>query len=214
MAIHDITLTISKDLPIWPGDPAVEIIQKKSIRDGDGCNVSKIVIGAHSGTHVDAPYHFLENGYTIDNVRLEDLIGPCSVIELGVEQSIEKDDLADIDIVENGRILFKTKNSEFWEKGVKDFKKNYIFLGESGADYLADKNISVVGIDYLSIEGFFSDNNNSVHKRLLEKEIIIIEGLNLFGIIPGDYELICLPLNIQGAEGAPARVILRDIDLS
>ncbi len=210
MKIYDISVTISNRIPTWPGDPAVSIEQVKSLTNGDGANVSYLSMGAHTGTHIDAPYHFLADGTTTDAVSLDRLIGPCRVVELDVDEVISASDLQRADFNNCEKILFKTKNSKLWQDKTEDFVKNFIALDLSAADYLVEKNVKLVGIDYLSIEGFYADENR-VHKRLLENNILPLEGINLSGIAPGDYELICLPLKISHTDGAPVRAVLRDL---
>lgn len=206
MKIFDITLPISSDLPVWPGDPEVSLVQTKAIARGDSCNLTMIQMGVHTGTHVDAPYHFIQGGRTIDAVPFETFIGPCLVIEIDACSSIGKDDLLRHDISGHNRILFKTRNSQLWSRTAQ-FVTDYVSLAASAAEYLVESKIILVGIDYLSIEAFNSIGN-PVHELLLKKNIFILEGLDLSGVAGGEYELFCLPLKLNGCEGAPARVIL------
>ena len=208
MKLYDISLPVSNDLPVWPGDPRVSMEHVKSIAAGDSSNLTRIIMGAHAGTHVDAPSHFLEQGTTIDALPLENCNGPCLVVESGAERLIEKSELEKFNLDGYVRILFKTRNSRLWSDAAAGFRKDYVALDAGAAAYLAEKKIILVGIDYLSIEEFQS-GESGVHKILLEKEIVILEGLNLSGVKPGAYELMCLPLKLKGAEGAPARAVLR-----
>lgn len=209
MKLYDITLPVSNDLPVWPGDPPVSIMVTKSILKGDQCNITKIQMGTHTGTHVDAPLHFLKDGTTIDTIPIETFIGPCLVVELDSEALIEKNDFQKYNLSGYSRILIKTRNSELWAKNISSFDTNYVALGINAAQYLIENTISLIGIDYLSIEAFQS-YSSPVHKLLLKNNVTILEGLNLSGVKAGVYELICLPLKLHGCEGAPARVLLRE----
>jgi arylformamidase len=208
MKLYDISLPVSDSLPVWPGDPKVSLTRTSSFAAGDALNITRIMMGAHTGTHVDAPSHFLEKGRTVDDLSLEACNGSCMVIESRAENLIGKNELEDCGLEGCERVLFKTRNSRIWDQGAGGFREDYVALSESAALYLADKNIRLVGIDYLSIEGFHAPGN-PVHKILLERDIVILEGLNLSSVNPGAYELICLPLRLKGAEGAPARALLR-----
>lgn len=209
MKLFDISLPITNNLPVWPGDPSVSLTMTSSILKGDQCNITRIEMGTHTGTHIDAPYHFFKDGATIDTVPIETFIGPCFVVELDAKILIEKKDLQKYNLNGHSRILMKTRNSELWAKNICSFTKNYVALGNSAAQYLVELNTVLVGIDYLSIESFQS-NGCQVHKLLLKNNITVLEGLNLSEVKAGIYELICLPLKLNGCEGAPARVLLRD----
>jgi arylformamidase len=208
MNIYDISLPVSGDLPVWPGDPPVTLERAGSIKAGASANVTRIELGSHAGTHIDAPHHFFEQGRTADAISLEACIGPCLVLEHGPETPIEREDLDFHDLEGCERILFKTRNSDRWARGTAEFTEDYVSLGMSAAVRLVEKKIVLVGVDYLSIEAFIAPGN-PVHSILLENEIVIVEGLNLSAVKPGRYELICLPLKIVGSDGAPARAVLR-----
>lgn len=208
MKLYDISLPISSDLPVWPGDPPVSFTPARSISDGDQCNVTKIQMGVHTGTHIDAPYHFFEDGARTESIPMETFIGPCLVVDLDADDLIEKKDFLNYDIKGHSRVLIKTRNSDNWARNDPAFIKKYVALGIDAARYLVENDIVLVGIDYLSIESFGSDGN-PVHKLLLQNNITILEGLNLSGIKAGTYELLCMPLKLQGCEGAPSRVLLR-----
>ncbi len=210
MKLYDITLPISNDLPVWPGDPPVSLTMNTSLAKGDDYNMTTIQICAHTGTHIDAPYHFLRDGATADAIPLETFIGPCVVIEVDSEVCIEKKDFRKDDLKGHSRVLFKTRNSELWAGNCRSFKKDYVSLGTDAAQYLVEMKIVLVGMDYLSIEPFHSAGF-SLHKLLLRNNIAILVGLNLSGVKAGVYELLCMPLKLQGCEGAPARVILREM---
>ena len=211
MKIYDVTVAVSEHVPIYEGDPRVEIDSVRSIAGGDGVNVSKLCFGAHTGTHVDAPNHFIDGTRKVSDLEIEKLVGPCRVVELDQSAlSIEPSHLVTLEGVE--RIIFKTRNSAFWNEPEKGFRKDFTFLSLNAAKALVEVGIKLVGIDYLSIEQFGSVDH-AVHKTLLEREIVILEGLDLRAVPAGDYELICLPLKYTGStgDGAPARTILRSL---
>jgi arylformamidase len=210
MNLHDITVPISSSMPVWPGDPPVRLEQVKSIMSGDSCNVTFLSMGAHTGTHIDAPCHYLERGMTVDAIPLEQLNGPCRVVETSARDNIERSHLEHHDLAGCSRILIKTRNSGLWNNSIHAFEKDFTALGLSAAQYLVDSGVVLVGIDYLSIEAFRPDDGNPVHTTLLGNNIIILEGLNLSAVSAGEYDLVCLPLKLAGADGAPARVMLRE----
>lgn len=211
MKIFDVTVAVSEHVPIYEGDPRVEIESVKSIGGGDNANVSNLCFGAHTGTHIDAPNHFIDGTRRVEDLDLDKLVGPCRVVELDDSVvSIEPSHLDGLDGVE--RVLFKTRNSSFWSEPEKGFRTDFTYLAPESARMLADGGVKLVGIDYLSIEKFGS-SDFATHITLLEKEVVILEGVDLRKIAPGDYELICLPLKYVGGtgDGAPARTILREI---
>jgi arylformamidase len=197
-------------MPVYEGDPGVEIKAWSALAQGNSSNVSFLHFGAHTGTHVDAPAHFIEGARKIDALSLECLIGPARVIHVPDDVAeIDRDFLATCDLAEVERVLFHTRNSNFWNEG---FRKDFTHLSPEAAQTLVDLGVKLVGTDYLSIEKFHSGHHRT-HLALLSQNVIIVEGLNLTGIETGDYELICLPLKIaEGAgDGAPARAVLRTI---
>lgn len=206
--IIDISIELSENLVKWPGDPAIKFSSHKSIEYGDKANVLKICSGSHAGTHIDAPYHFLKNGNTIDKMKLESLIGPCFIKEIN-GTAIKKSDLKNIKKNKYKRILFKTKNSKRRLLFKKKFTPDYVYLSLPAAYECIKKGIKVIGIDYLSIEKYKGDG--SVHNLLLKNKIIIIEGLDLRRVKEKEYYLIALPLKIKKGDGAPSRVVLMDI---
>lgn len=206
MKIYDVTVPISSSMPIYAGDPPARVESAKSIANGDSANVSHLDFGAHSGTHVDAPNHFIEGGRRIDQLDLTKLMGPCRVVRVPDNVlTIEPQHFADLDGAR--RVLFKTKNSAFWNDS--EFHSDFAHLGPAAAEALVEHGVELVGIDYLSIERFHSADH-AVHKAFLSNEIVILEGLDLRAVEAGDYELICLPLKYMGGggDGAPARTIL------
>ncbi len=211
MKIYDVTVAISETVPIYEGDPKVKIDPFVSIANGSAANVSNVCFGAHTGTHVDAPNHFIDGTRTVDDLDVEKLIGPCLVVEVPADViAIEPEHLPDLQGID--RIVFKTRNSAFWNTPEDGFRTDFTYITHATAKTLADNGIKLVGIDYLSIEAPGAEGH-PVHITLLEKEIVILEGLDLREIAAGDYELICLPLKYVGGtgDGAPARTVLRQI---
>jgi len=210
MPIYDITVPIHPGMPIYEGDPAVEIAAWSALRKGDSANVSFLHFGAHTGTHVDAPAHFIEGARKIDALSLDVLIGPARVVRVPDHVAeIDPKFLENSDLTAVERVLFHTRNSNFWSEG---FRKDFTHLLPEAAEKLVEIGIKLVGTDYLSIEKFHSGHHRT-HLALLSKGVVIVEGLNLSAVPAGDYELICLPLKIaDGAgDGAPARVVLRTL---
>lgn len=209
MKIYDVTVPISQNVPVYEGDPGVRIDVCMAFAKGDTANLTALSFSAHTATHVDAPNHFIEGSRKVDDLELGKLIGTCRVVEIpGDVTGIGVEHVEDLSGVE--RVLFKTRNSEFWNDPEHLFRKDFTYIEPEAAKTLAEMGMKLVGIDYLSVEKFGS-GDFATHIALLEKEIVIIEGLDLRGVPEGDYELICLPLKIRSetGDGAPARVILR-----
>ena len=210
MPIYDITVPIRPGMPVYEGDPDVDIQAWSALAKGNSANVSFLHFGAHTGTHVDAPAHFIEGARKIDALSLEMLIGPARVVRVPDDvDEIDCDFLAGCDLDQVERVLFHTRNSNFWSEG---FRKDFTHLLPEAAQRLVEMGIKLVGTDYLSIEKFHSGHHRT-HLTLLSNDVVIVEGLNLGDVAAGDYELICLPLKIaDGAgDGAPARVVLRTL---
>ena len=210
MPIYDVTVPIRSGMPIYEGDPPVKIEAASSLASGDSANVSFLHLGAHTGTHVDAPAHFIEGAAKIDSLPLDILIGPARLIHVAEDRTeIDSEFLSSCDLENVERIIFRTRNSGFWESG---FRKDFTHLLPEAAEMLVNRGVKLVGIDYLSIEKFHSGHHRT-HIALLSRGVVIVEGLNLSDVPAGDYELICLPLKIaEGAgDGAPARVVLRTL---
>ena len=208
MKIYDVSLPISSGLPVWPGDPPIVLEQVESMDAGAHANVSRLSAGVHIGTHVDAPHHFLNDGRTVEQLPLEVLTGPCYVTQLpdGIE-AITAEVLAGIPIpAGTTRILFGTSNSHWWARGERDFQEDFVAITEGGAHWLVEREIKLVGVDYLSVAPF--SDSASTHKVLLEAGVVVVEGLDLSVVPRGFYELYCLPLKLLGSDGAPARAIL------
>ena len=208
MSIYDISLTISPSLPTWPGDPPLELVKFESMDQGAHNNVSRISASVHLGTHVDAPYHFLNDGSAVDALPLEVLIGPCYVVQLPDElEAITAEVLDRTDIpAEMKRILFRTRNSHLWPRGESSFQTDFVAITEDGAGWLVDRGVQLVGVDYLSVAPY--GDSVPTHTVLLKAGIVCVEGLNLSNVMRGFYDLYCLPLKIAGCDGAPARAIL------
>ncbi|MFM7022152.1 MAG: cyclase family protein [Flavobacteriales bacterium] len=204
----DVTVDIRHGMLHWPGDHDVEITKSASIPEGSAANVTYIQLSAHTGTHVDAPLHFIDGGKDIASIALHRLMGKVKVIEISDPKEITLKEIKDKITADDQRVIFKTRNSQS-DWFMKDFTESFVYLATDAAIFLREKGILTVGIDYLSIAGM--DNGIEVHRILLGEEIFIIEGLDLRNIQSGDYEMICLPLKIQTSDGSPARVLLKKI---
>lgn len=209
MKIYDVSLTISPNLPVWPGDPAISLERIQKMEAGATANVTQMNMSVHVGTHVDAPYHFLGGEtMTVEMLPLQMLTGRAHVLRIPNEV-----DLITAEVLEKAeipsrtrRLIFKTRNSEYWASGAPEFQKDFVSLSPDGAQFVVDRGIRLVGIDYLSIAPF--TDGRPTHQILLEAGIGVIEGLNLSEVSPGRYTLYCLPLKLANSDGAPARVIL------
>ncbi|HEX6479018.1 MAG TPA: cyclase family protein [Ktedonobacteraceae bacterium] len=203
----DVSVPLRSGMVHWPDNPPVLIERALDMGRGDAANVSKLSMGVHTGTHMDAPIHFFPAGKGIDSMPLTAAIGRARVIEISDPESIKPGELRPHQIQAGERILFKTRNSaRCWQ--TNDFVKDFIYISSEAAQYLAEQKVQTVGVDYLSVGGFFKDGAET-HHALLGAGIWIIEGLNLSNVRPGFVELICLPLKIEGSDGASARAILR-----
>lgn len=207
MTIHDISLPISESLVVWPGDPPISITQVSHLDRGDHATVSRLEMGAHTGTHVDAPAHFVRGGAGVDTLDLDTLVGLALVAEARDADALTADVLAELAIPLGAeRVLFRTRNSDLWARGVQEFDKDFVAITEDGARWLIERSILLVGVDYLSVAPFGA--STPTHEMLLQAGCVVVEGLNLSGIRPGMYQLVCLPLKVEGADGAPTRAIL------
>jgi arylformamidase len=205
----DVSVSLHSGMVHWPDNPPVRIERALNIEHGDTANVSEISMGAHTGTHMDGPLHFVREGKGLDEMPLDATIGPARVIEVSDPESIKPDELDPHRLRRNERILFKTQNSaRHWSS--EDFNEDFVYVSQEAARYMADRGIQTVGVDYLSVGGFRRDGVET-HRALLEAGIWVIEGLDLSEVKPGEYELICLPVKIERSDGAPARAILRAI---
>jgi arylformamidase len=203
----DVSVLLAPGIPIYPGNPEFEVTPVHRIADGDSANNSKLVMGTHTGTHVDAPLHFFDGRPGVDGMALELLIGRARVIDLPHRGGITEAHLAAAGLREDIRVLLRTPNSALWNT-TQGFRTDYTYLTEGGARFLVDQGVKVVGVDYLSVEQF-KKAGAPAHKALLGSGLIIIEGLNLSEADAGQYEMYCLPLRLANGDGAPARVVLK-----
>jgi len=210
MKIIDISLPLSPQVPTWPGNAPYELHPVKRLASGDSSNVSRVLMGTHTGTHVDAPRHFFDQARTVDELALTVLVGPCRVAEVPGPPGRRSLSASDVQQATGSptpeRLLLKTPNSALW--GSEAFTPDFASVSAEAAQWMVDSGVRLVGIDYLSIEAF-KNPGAPTHHILLGAGVVIIEGLNLADVEPGTYELTCLPLRLAGSDGAPARVILR-----
>jgi arylformamidase len=198
--IVDVSVPIRPGMPIWPGDPELEVGLAEAIADGAEANVTRLALGAHTGTHVDAPVHFLDGEAGVEAVALDALVGPCVVVEV---EDVDGEIPATAVPAGSERVLFKTRNSELWEHD--GFVDGSVCLSAGAAEEVVRRGIRLVGIDYLTIGGA------DAHRILLAAGVVPVEGLDLRAVEPGAYRIVCLPLKLVGSDGAPARtVLLRD----
>ena len=207
--VIDVSLAIGPDLLVWPGNPGVVIEPASRISSGDSSNVSEIRLGSHTGTHIDPPFHFLDDGATADDLPLDMMIGEATVTDLrGTAGPIGPDELAGLSLSEKvTRLLLRTDNSALWAADPHAFPDEYVSLSADGARWLVDHGIRLIGIDFLSIEARGAPGHPT-HRTLLEAGVVILEGLDLSGVAPGEYTLVCFPLKIAGGDGAPTRAVL------
>lgn len=208
MAVYDVSVPLRPGMPTYAGEPGPALDFQKLIARGDSANVSVLSLGSHTGTHVDAPHHFLDGAATVEAMSLDALIGPAQVIEHAKARHITAVDVAAAAIPPGTtRLLLKTPNSRFWDHD--DFHTDFVGLTGDAASWLVERGFVLVGIDYLSIEQFRSATHE-VHKTLLAAGVVIVEGLDLRWVPQGSYTIACAPLKVVGADGAPARVFLWD----
>lgn len=209
MKYFDVSVPISGNTPVYEGDPPVKVSLKMSMADGDFANVSQICMGVHTGTHVDAPNHFIEGTKKVVDLDLDTLIGACTVVEVSSDvMAITASHARGFPAAE--RLLIKTRNSWFWDNVSDGFRKDFTYIEPEAARALVEKGIRLIGFDYLSVEAFDAESPDT-HIAFLEREVVILEGLDLRQVPPGEYELICLPMKFDGGagDGAPARTVLR-----
>ena len=210
MRLYDISVGISSEIPIWPGDPSIEIERFSRIEEGEDANVTRMNACVHAGTHIDAPLHFIEGGMSVDALPLEVLLGRAYVVDLPDADKVDETTLEKAQIPpRTRRLLFKTRNSFLWEENEKEFQRDFVGVDSSGAEWLVRKGIQLVGIDYLGIAPY--EESAQPHRILLEADVVILEGLNLSEVQRGRYTLYCFPIKIIGSEGAPARAILAGV---
>lgn len=213
MPIYDVTVPIFNELPTWPGDPGVELSDWRRLANGDAANVSTLNLGAHTGTHVDAPAHFIEGAGKVEDLDLAVLIGEAEVVAVPEDcRAIDEAFVVAHCSLGAKRIIFKTRNSAFWSESKLQFHEDFTYLDLKAAETLVQRGVKLVGIDYLSIEKFDSGKHET-HVALLSQGVVILEGLNLGEVPAGRYELICLPLRLRSnlGDGAPARAVLRTL---
>lgn len=203
--VIDISVPVRAGMHSYPGDPAPAIEPVRQIPRGDVCNLSLLTMGSHTGTHVDAPYHFLADGPRLGDVGLERMIGEAVVADLRGRAAVDAAALRGTDLRKGDILLCLTDNSRRWER--PDFQQDFTYLTEDAAEVLVAAGAHAVGMDYLSIEQFGS-RDFPVHRRLLGAGVFVIEGLDLRRVAPGRYTLVCLPLKMPDLDGAPARAVL------
>jgi len=207
MRVYDISVNITPEMPVWPGDPPVTLHRVKRISQGANSNVSRLECNVHIGTHVDAPVHFIDGAAGVESLPLRVLTGRVYVVHLPQATVIDEAMLEGAGIPpRTRRVLFRTSNSRYWALGESDFQKDFVAIDASGAAWLARKKVQLVGVDYLSVAPF--GDTREPHRILLEKGVVIVEGLDLSEVSHGRYTLYCLPLKLVGSDGAPARAIL------
>ncbi len=206
--IVDVSVPLREGMPVWPGDAPFGIRRVSDIEKGDHDTLSEFCLGTHTGTHVDAPAHFVAGGPTIDSLPPDALVGECRVLDIEAREAVPAEELRAHGVRPGERILLKSRNSALWADDA--FREDFTYLSTEAAEWLAEVRPTCVGVDYLSVGGFHR-NGTPVHRALLGAGIWVIEGLDLSGVGPGRYELLCLPLRVAGAEGAPARAYLRSL---
>ena len=203
--VIDISVPNGPGQHVYPGDPVPQIDAVRRIANGDVCNLSLLHMGSHTGTHVDAPYHFLKDGARLGQVPLDRMVGPCLVADLRGRRAIDAAALRDVPFERGDILLCLTDNSAKW--GAPEFQRDFTYVAKDAADLLVDRGVHALGMDYLSIEEFGSPDF-PVHHRLLGAGVFVIEGLDLRQVAPGRYYLVCLPLKFPELDGAPARAVL------
>ena len=208
MKIYDISLPISSDMIVWPSDPSVTLERVTSMDEGAHANVSRLACGVHTGTHVDAPHHFLNDHRTIEGLSLDVLTGPALVVRLPDEVNVVTGAVLEKAGIPAGteRLLLRTRNSEYWKNGDRQFHPDFVGIDEDGANWLVGHGVKLIGIDYLSVSPY--KHSVPPHQALLKPGIVIVEGVDLSAVPPGAFDLYCLPLKLVGSDGAPARAIL------
>ncbi len=210
MKVHDVSLVMRAGMPTWPGEDGPKVSPLRRIARGDSANVSVVSFGNHTGTHVDPPVHFIDGANTVDRLPIDALVGPCRVVgyDGGGHVSAAWLDRAGIPATVE-RIVFRTRNSERWRERDRPFDRDFVALDRTAARWCVDRRLKLVGIDYLSIEPQGPEKEGyPTHKTLLGANVVIIEGLDLKDVRPGDYEIACGAIKFEGGDGAPARVFL------
>ena len=210
MKVHDVSLVLRPDMVTWPGEPGPKFMPLRRIAMGDTANVSLITFGNHTGTHVDPPIHFIEGANTVDKLPIDALVGPCRVVAFPGADHVSGGWLDRSGIpAGTERLLFKTRNSERWADPTAGFTRDFTAIDASAARWCVERRVKLVGIDYLSIEPQGPEKQGyPVHNTLLRANVVIIEGLDMRGVAPGEYDLVCAPIKLLHGDGAPARVFL------
>ncbi len=208
MKYYDISLNLSTDTPRWVVAPPLEVHERRRMSRGDDANASALTVSVHAGTHVDAPFHFLADGASIDALPLERFIGPALVHAVEADRYITEAHVRAIPLDGVTRVLFKTRNSELLKK--RDYDPDFVAFSEEAARALVARGVELVGLDYLSVA--HADTQVPVHRAFLDHGVILLEGIDLSAIVPGRYELMCVPLRLRGLDGAPCRAVLRDLE--
>lgn len=207
--IIDVSLTIGPDLMVWPGDPAAEVVPRLQMSKGDAANVSEVLMGTHTGTHVDPQLHFVEGGAGVDAVPVDTFVGGCVVADArGLHGPLGRAELDALKIPSGTtRLLIKSDNSKIWRRKGAAFPDEYVCLAPEGAKWVVAAGIKLVGVDFLSVEQKGA-RGHPVHVELLKNGVVIVEGLDLGDVAPGEYTVAILPLKIAAGDGGPARAVL------
>ena len=208
MSFHDISLKLSAETVRWVTSPPFELVERRRMSKGDANNGSAVNMSVHSGTHIDAPFHFVDQGTTIDQLPLERFIGPALVYEVEAERYIIKEHVAGIRLDGATRVLFKTRNSGLLHE--REYNPGFAAFSVEAAQSLVEQGVELVGLDYLSVA--HADEQVEVHRVFLDHGVVLLEGIDLSEITPGRYELMCPPIALMGSDGAPCRAVLRDLE--
>lgn len=211
MKIHDVSVLLEPGIPIWPGNPPFELVRVQDIDRGESSNVSRLSLGCHTGTHVDAPVHFVPGAAGVDTLPLALLTGPATVYAVELvpadEGHVTAAALQRANIPSGAiRVLLKTWNSELWKQGPHEFRADFAGISADGAQWIVDNKIGLIGVDYLSVAP--KGAGRPTHEILLKAGVVVVEGLNFSEVEPGNYDFYCLPLKLKGSDGAPARAVL------
>jgi arylformamidase len=205
----DVSVTVRHGMPHWPDNPPIVMQRAMEIVRGHACNLSHVAMGVHTGTHIDAPVHFIHQAAGVDEMPLAAAMGPARVIEITDPREITAGELRGHSLAAGERVLFRTSNSpRCWQ--ADRFVEDFVYISEQAAEHLAEIRVRTVGVDYLSVGGYHADGAK-IHRILLSAGIWIIEGLDLSAVSAGRYEMICLPVKLHGSDGAPARALLRPL---
>ena len=207
MAYHDISLNLSPDTARWINSAPYELAERRRTSRGDSANTSAVNMSVHAGTHLDAPFHFIDGGATIDQMPVESFIGPALVHEIDADRYITREHIESIPLQGDTKVLFKTRNSKLLHES--DYVADFAAFSVEAAQELVHRGVRLVGLDYLSVA--HADNQVPVHRAFLDHGVVLLEGIDLSNVSPGRYELMALPLRLRGADGAPCRAILRDL---